>query len=167
MWSPLKGFLWNVPLKATRDKWRFRFWLRGVQCVSEVCCTPLRCASYCGDFLEMCSPCLQIYQLSPRCAAHRGANLVTEHLCKIETEFENTFACWVCTFCWKCWHSVDRQSPGHRGGDACGPSDLDNQKNRGLKSREALSLRDYRKYSNNWCWWMGIDFSSNSQLNWR
>ena len=31
MWSPLKGFLLIVSLKATVDKWRIRFCFRGVQ----------------------------------------------------------------------------------------------------------------------------------------
>ena len=42
MCSPLEGFLLIFLLKATRDKRRFRFHLRGVQFVSAVCCTPRR-----------------------------------------------------------------------------------------------------------------------------
>ena len=42
MCSPLKGFLLIVPLKATKDKRRFRFHLRGVPFVSAVWCTPRR-----------------------------------------------------------------------------------------------------------------------------
>ena len=40
MCSPLNGFLLIVPLQATRDKWRLRFWLCGVQFDSAVWCTP-------------------------------------------------------------------------------------------------------------------------------
>ena len=56
MCSPLKGFLLIVPLKATRDSQRFRFWLRGVQFDSEVWCTPWsltpQCNAHCGDFFK-------------------------------------------------------------------------------------------------------------------
>ena len=40
MCSPLKGILLIVPLKATIDSQRFRFWLCGVQFDSTVCITP-------------------------------------------------------------------------------------------------------------------------------
>ena len=42
MCSPLKEFLLIVYAKATIDKGRFWFWLRCVQFICEVCCTPQR-----------------------------------------------------------------------------------------------------------------------------
>ena len=65
MCSPLKGFILIVPWKETREKWRFRFGLRGVQFVFAVCCTPLR--------------------LSPRCVAHRR-----DYLCGVLHTTETT-----------------------------------------------------------------------------
>ena len=62
MCSPLKVFLHIVPLKATKYKWRFQFWLRGVQFVSAVCCTPRISSVWCvaqrGDFFETWRPWL-------------------------------------------------------------------------------------------------------------
>ena len=59
-----KRFLLIVPLKATRDKQRFQFWLRGVQCFSAVWCTPgrlsLRSAAQCT--LRRLSPQRDGYQ---------------------------------------------------------------------------------------------------------
>ena len=84
--SPLKGFLRIVSLKATTDKWRFRFWFRGVQFISGVWtrnCTPrissLGCVAHRGNhlcgglhteeiiFAVGCTP----RRSSPRYAAHR------------------------------------------------------------------------------------------------
>ena len=86
MCSSLKGFLLIVFLKATMDKWRFRFWFRGVQFISGVCCTrrrsSLQWVAQCtpGDHLRgSCTPwisslwCAQ--RSSPWCDAHRGDDL--------------------------------------------------------------------------------------------
>ena len=68
MCSLLKGFFLMVSLKATRDKLRFQFWLRGMyivclcgvlqnaDIVSAVCCKMLRsslwCPAHCRDWLR-------------------------------------------------------------------------------------------------------------------
>ena len=83
-----KRFLLIVPLKATRDKQRFHFWLRGVQCFSAVWCTlgrlSLRSAAHYGDCLRKVMDtrsfsryCVHdsweyLGKLTPRCDAHRG-----------------------------------------------------------------------------------------------
>ena len=84
MRSPPKVFLLIVTLKATTDKWRFRFWLPGVQFVTAVCCTPLRsslrCVAHCGDCLCVMLNTAEIIssvsctprRSSLRCVAHRG-----------------------------------------------------------------------------------------------
>ena len=84
MCSPLKVFLLIVTLKATTDKWRFRFWLRGVQFVTAKCCTPLRSSLWCvahrGDHLcvmlntaeIISSVCCTPRRSSLQCVAHRG-----------------------------------------------------------------------------------------------
>ena len=48
----IKGFLLIVPLRATRDSQRFRFWLCGVQFDSAVWCTPRSLT----DFAVQCTP---------------------------------------------------------------------------------------------------------------
>ena len=46
--------LYIVSLKATRDKWRFRLCLRGVQFVSVVCCTQRRLSLRCAPLRRDC-----------------------------------------------------------------------------------------------------------------
>ena len=91
MCSPLKGFLLIVPLKASRDSQRFRFWLRGVHFDSAVCCRPrsltLRCVADRGVFQQSLitwlrgvlqtaeldsAVCCTPRSLTPRCVANRG-----------------------------------------------------------------------------------------------
>ena len=79
----IKGFILIVPLTATRGKWRLRFWLRSVQFVSEVCCTPLRssllCVAHHWDLLHdvlhtakiISVVCCTPKRSSPRCFAQR------------------------------------------------------------------------------------------------
>ena len=80
MCSLLKWFLLIVPLKASRDSQRLRFWLRGVHFDSEVWCTPrsltLRYDAHRGAWLhggmhttEGCTP----RSLTPRYDAHSRA----------------------------------------------------------------------------------------------
>ena len=87
MCSPLKGFLLIVSLKATIDKWRFRFWFRGVQFISAVCCTPQRSSprwvAHRGDHLRgmqhtakiISAVCCTPLRWSPRYVAHRWDHL--------------------------------------------------------------------------------------------
>ena len=86
MCPPLKGFPLIVSLKATKDKWRFRFWLRGmlrtVEIVSAVWCSPLRWSPRCMLALH-----------TAVCWTPRRDNFVIEYLDEIETEFKNSLAC--------------------------------------------------------------------------
>ena len=89
MCSSLKGFFMTVPLKATSDKWKFRFCLRGMlHTATEIVSPSPRCDAHRRDFFEIWSSWLQIdhkvvslvgsrpWRQSPRCVAHRRDRLL-------------------------------------------------------------------------------------------
>ena len=104
MFSPVKGFLLTVPLKATRDKQRFWFWLLGAQFVSSLWYTlgrlTLRCAVSLFVVIHTGEIDSFVCSLSLRCDKHHG-----DLLCGVQfvsllwyTPGRLTLRCAVCLF---------------------------------------------------------------------
>ena len=102
MFSPVKGFLLTVPLKATRDKQRFWFWLLGAQFVSSLWYTlgTLRCAVSLFVVIHTGEIDSAVCSLSLHCDKHRGDWLCVEQFVSSlwYTLGRLTMRCAVCLF---------------------------------------------------------------------
>ena len=114
MCSLLKGFKLIVTFKASRNSQIFRFWLRGVQFVSAVGCTP-------GNFLRNLvqfdsAVWCTLRSLTLRCDAHHRAWL---HSGMHTTELDSALRCTP----WSFLRNLVRLSPwcdAHCGAWLCG-----------------------------------------------
>ena len=120
MYSPLKGFLLLVSLKATKDKWRIRFWFlalgrnlspRNVAHRGDYLC----CGLHTAEIIS--AVCCTLPRLTPGCVAHRrdclrGVLHTAEIFLKLGT-LDSSVCCTCTPLISSLWCDV------HRGYDLC------------------------------------------------